>query len=97
MPRTTLEEDPITASLIERKGELVMWFGSDRRIVMYPCDNDTLLNFVCIHPESESQGSGSGKLTLVYLPLRKLTSNQNGANRLHSNSCSKCIRALIQL
>lgn len=24
---------------------------------MYPCDNNELLNFVCIHPEGESAGS----------------------------------------
>ena len=28
---------------------------------MYPCDNNDLLNFVCIHPEGESQGGTTGK------------------------------------
>jgi hypothetical protein len=55
--RSVIEADPITAQLVATPNELVMWFGSDRRIVMYPCNDNELLNFVCIHPEAESQGS----------------------------------------
>jgi 2-polyprenyl-6-methoxyphenol hydroxylase-like FAD-dependent oxidoreductase len=32
-----------------------MIFGRDRRVVVYPTSNNTLLNFVCIHPTTESQ------------------------------------------
>jgi hypothetical protein len=27
---------------------------------MYPCNDNELVNFVCIHPEAESQGSKEG-------------------------------------
>jgi hypothetical protein len=38
---------------------LIIWYGSDRRIVMYPCNNNELLNFVCIHPDTESHATKS--------------------------------------
>jgi hypothetical protein len=46
--------------VVEKHNELIIWFGEDRRIVMYPCNNNELLNLVCIHPEAESQGSNDG-------------------------------------
>jgi hypothetical protein len=60
VPRSVVETDPITAPLIATPNALAMWFGSDRRVVMYPCNDNELLNFVCIHPEAESQGSKEG-------------------------------------
>ncbi|KAL4889915.1 hypothetical protein BDV59DRAFT_210032 [Aspergillus ambiguus] len=48
--------DPVTAPLVKHRGELCIWYGSDRRIVMYPTSHNTVLNFVVIHPESESVG-----------------------------------------
>lgn len=38
-----------------------MWYAQDRRLVMYPCNDNELLNFVCIHPQEESQGSTEGE------------------------------------
>jgi len=35
---------------------------------MYPCNDNEMLNFVCIHPDSESQAS-KGDGTLVQLSL----------------------------
>lgn len=35
-----------------------MTYAPDRRLVMYPTSDNTLLNFVCIHPDLESGGSG---------------------------------------
>lgn len=32
-----------------------MIFGKDRRVVIYPTRNHELLNFVCIHPTSETE------------------------------------------
>ena len=49
-------EDPITAPFVKDEGELIIWYAGDRRLVMYPTSDNTLLNFVCIHPESESSG-----------------------------------------
>ena len=51
-------DDPSTKKFAEKAGELIIWYGTDRRIVMYPTSDNKLLNFVCIHPESESGASG---------------------------------------
>ena len=58
MKREVAQEDPKTSSFVQRTGELSIWYGADRRIVMYPTSNNELLNFVNIHPESESEASG---------------------------------------
>ncbi|KAE8311999.1 hypothetical protein BDV41DRAFT_540085 [Aspergillus transmontanensis] len=47
-------DDPVTAPLVKHPGELCMWYGTDRRIVMYPTSHNSVLNFVVIHPEAES-------------------------------------------
>ncbi|CCC08069.1 hypothetical protein SMACR_01631 [Sordaria macrospora] len=57
IPRSVAEAGPITASLVEHHNTLRLWFGDDRRIVMYPCNNNKLLNFVCIHPDTESHAA----------------------------------------
>lgn len=57
IPRNVAESDPITAPLVEHHNTLRLWFGDDRRIVMYPCNNNELLNFVCIHPDTESHAT----------------------------------------
>lgn len=31
--------------------------GDERRIVMYPCRNNTDMNFIAMHPDVESDGS----------------------------------------
>ncbi len=59
LPRELAKADPITAPLVDHKNTLVIWYSADRRIVMYPCNNNTLLNFVCIHPDSESHAARS--------------------------------------
>ncbi|KAF7529416.1 hypothetical protein G7054_g9855 [Neopestalotiopsis clavispora] len=57
IPREVALADPITAPLVEKKGVLSMWYGSDRRIVMYPCNDNEMLNFVLIHPDTESHAT----------------------------------------
>jgi 2-polyprenyl-6-methoxyphenol hydroxylase-like FAD-dependent oxidoreductase len=47
-------DEPATAKLVQHPGELSIWFGTDRRIIMYPTSHNTVLNFVVIHPEIES-------------------------------------------
>lgn len=37
-----------------------MWMGDDRRLIMYPCSNNTFMNFVAIHPSNISAGSNKG-------------------------------------
>ncbi|KAJ5765329.1 hypothetical protein N7520_004888 [Penicillium odoratum] len=44
-------DDPETNSIARDFGAVDMWDSSDRRVVIYPCANNDLLNFVCIHPE----------------------------------------------
>ncbi|KAH0345428.1 FAD/NAD(P)-binding domain-containing protein, partial [Aureobasidium melanogenum] len=46
--------DPLTRKFAERDGELVMFLGPDSKIVAYPCSNNELLNFVCIHPSEKT-------------------------------------------
>ncbi|KAL2203512.1 FAD/NAD(P)-binding domain-containing protein [Sarocladium strictum] len=54
VPRQAAMDDPRTAPFLQSTGQLIIWYGPARRVVMYPCDNNTLLNFVCIHPREES-------------------------------------------
>ncbi|KAL4982327.1 hypothetical protein BDW68DRAFT_192236 [Aspergillus falconensis] len=54
VPKQAALDDPETAALVERRGELCIWYGTDRRIVMYPTSHNTVLNFVLIHPAAES-------------------------------------------
>ncbi|EGP86297.1 uncharacterized protein MYCGRDRAFT_72701 [Zymoseptoria tritici IPO323] len=54
VPTQKLESDPKTAPLV-KPGALSMWIGDDRRVIMYPCMNNTMMNFVLIHPSVESQ------------------------------------------
>ncbi|KAF9733977.1 hypothetical protein PMIN01_08320 [Paraphaeosphaeria minitans] len=55
MPRSRALEDPLTKPLAEKEGHLNMYMGKDRRVVIYPTRHHELLNFVCIHPTSESE------------------------------------------
>ncbi len=59
IPRAMAAADPVTAPLVERSGCLMMWFAEDRRVVMYPCNDNELLNLVCIHPDGESHATKS--------------------------------------
>ena len=59
------EADNLTAPLVQYPNALSMWYGDDRRVVMYPCNDNQLLNFVCIHPDSESHASKSDGETPV--------------------------------
>ncbi|KAF3762364.1 hypothetical protein M406DRAFT_46178 [Cryphonectria parasitica EP155] len=59
VPRKACLDDPLCKPLAEMLDTLIIWFGSDRRVVMYPCNDNELLNFVCIHPDTESHATGS--------------------------------------
>lgn len=66
-------DDPETASIAQNFGAVDMWDSSERRVVIYPCAKNELLNFVCIHPDSmttvdaagESYNQQIGKETLL--------------------------------
>jgi hypothetical protein len=50
---------------------MTMWMGDDRRLVMYPCSDNTMMNFVAIHPSELSASKGEGKFNQVpYLSRR---------------------------
>jgi 2-polyprenyl-6-methoxyphenol hydroxylase-like FAD-dependent oxidoreductase len=53
--RKAAQDDPSTSKFVQKSGELIIWYASDRRVVVYPTTNNELLNFVCIHPDSESE------------------------------------------
>lgn len=55
IPRQKAFDDPETRKFADKEGHLIMIFARDRRVVVYPTSDNTLLNFVCIHPTSESQ------------------------------------------
>lgn len=55
IPRQTVLDCPSTAHLAtrpQRDGVMTLWYGRDRRLVMYPCVNNTMLNFVALHPSA---------------------------------------------
>src|SRR6266542_903049 len=52
-----MKEDLATAHFVEETGELIMINGDERRLVMYPCRQNTEMNFVAMHPDYESEGS----------------------------------------
>lgn len=55
IPRERAYNDPETRKFADQEGHLQMVMGRDRRVVVYPTSDNTLLNFVCIHPTAESQ------------------------------------------
>ena len=73
VPRNVALEDPKVSHLVQKHSQLTMWYGKDRRVVVYPTTNNELLNFVCIHPEKESEAGDDwnntgnlGKMLEVY-------------------------------
>jgi ribosomal protein L30/L7E len=48
-------EDPETRSLAMVYSSVDMWDSDEKRVVIYPCANNELLNFVCIHPECKDR------------------------------------------
>lgn len=59
--RETALEDPEVAKLCEKEDEMSVWSAADRRVVMYPCNDNKILNIVGIHPENESHGTADGE------------------------------------
>ncbi|KAF4339639.1 3-hydroxybenzoate 6-hydroxylase 1 [Fusarium beomiforme] len=60
IPHKDFLNDETTRPFAEQTGKLTMWMGDDRRLVMYPCVNNTVMNFVAIHPSSISAGANKG-------------------------------------
>ncbi|OHF00085.1 FAD binding domain-containing protein [Colletotrichum orchidophilum] len=60
IPRKLALADPTTRPLAEVYDSLLAWAGRTRRIIMYSCSNNEMLNFVCMHPDEESQVNKTG-------------------------------------
>jgi hypothetical protein len=60
MSLDTIRADPATAHFAEKGGELRLLYGADRRIVVYPCRDNKEFNFVCLHPDEESETPPDG-------------------------------------
>ncbi|KAF5002126.1 hypothetical protein FGRMN_609 [Fusarium graminum] len=60
VPLDAVRNNEITKVFTERTGYMTMWMGDDRRLIMYPCSNNTVMNFVAIHPSSLSAGANKG-------------------------------------
>jgi 2-polyprenyl-6-methoxyphenol hydroxylase-like FAD-dependent oxidoreductase len=58
IPSDLIRSDPRTAHFVEKTGELRLLYGTDRRIVIYPCRNNTLINFVAMYPDEETEAEG---------------------------------------
>ena len=82
--RKAAEEDPATEKFVRHSGDLVIWYGTDRRVVMYPTSNNTLLNFVCIHPEEESEAGDDWNNT----------SNKEALLRVYKDFDPSCVALL---
>ncbi|WDK12969.1 FAD binding domain-containing protein [Colletotrichum graminicola] len=54
IPRDVALADPATRPLAEIYDGLLAWTGKTRRIIMYSCSNNQMLNFVCMHPDQDS-------------------------------------------
>ncbi|KAG7531502.1 hypothetical protein FFLO_04300 [Filobasidium floriforme] len=53
IPASKINSDPELAALKITDPNLTIIYGNGRRIICYPCRNQTILNFVCILPDSE--------------------------------------------
>ena len=72
-------DDPLTAQYAKRNGQLIIWYGQDRRVIMYPCDANRQLNFVCIHPREESDvDQASGEWLLLETDSTQRLTKQPG-------------------
>ncbi|RSL46606.1 hypothetical protein CEP53_010276 [Fusarium sp. AF-6] len=60
IPCETIGKNPITKEFLDHQGYLTMWMGDDRRLIMYPCSNNTVMNFVGIHPSEISAAAAKG-------------------------------------
>ena len=60
IPHETILGNPLTKNFAERDGYMQIWYGDDRRLVMYPCNDNTIMNFVGIHPSELTASKGEG-------------------------------------
>jgi hypothetical protein len=66
IPHDVIRNNEATKVFTERTGFMTIWMGDDRRLIMYPCSNNTFMNFVAIHPSSLSAGTNKGAGTFYH-------------------------------
>lgn len=49
--------------------------------MVYPCDNNELLNFICIHPEGDSQGGTTGMDSFSATANQVANTKKNGISK----------------
>ncbi|PWW76508.1 FAD/NAD(P)-binding domain-containing protein [Tuber magnatum] len=54
LPVSEILADPVTAQFVAKTGKLQVWMADDKRIVIYPCRYNLLLNFVCCHLDARN-------------------------------------------
>lgn len=77
IPRQQILDNSVTQKLANREGYMTMWIGNDRRIIMYPCSNNTLMNCVAIHARSLSASKGVGESPAHTPLLAQLFANRD--------------------
>jgi 2-polyprenyl-6-methoxyphenol hydroxylase-like FAD-dependent oxidoreductase len=73
VPLDAIRRNEVTKSFADREGYLTMWMSDDRRLIMYPCSNNTAMNFVAIHPSNLSAGAGKGSGKSSRVKWRQMT------------------------
>jgi salicylate hydroxylase len=61
VPREVLEADPETAPLIDPKGWFEEISEGSKRLIMYPCRDNTAMNIAAFVPNSEVEAEGEGQ------------------------------------
>jgi salicylate hydroxylase len=63
VPVQTLRQSENTKELVQRPGVFIEWSADDRRLVAYPCSDDTVYNLCGFGPTAEAGvQDGSGEL-----------------------------------
>ncbi|KAH6964682.1 hypothetical protein DER45DRAFT_602178 [Fusarium avenaceum] len=60
IPKQQLFDHPVTRQLVSKPGYMTFWYANDRRLVMYPCDDNTTMNFIAMHPYELSASEAYG-------------------------------------
>lgn len=60
LPKQSLLGNPDTEPYVREPGDFIEWSAADRRLVAYPCSNDTILNLCAFLPSSEAGNGGEG-------------------------------------
>jgi hypothetical protein len=63
IPKQQLFDHPATRQLVSKPGYMTFWYANDRRLVMYPCDDNTTMNFIAMHSYELSASEAYGERT----------------------------------